>query len=298
MRMSGLGKCFAIRIRPLSMASSGVAAPPGDTVRVAQAPVTVHGDVVESGSSLNFTPPPVSVSLSPLPLSPIHPILHLPHCDTTPAPHPMSAISTLAVSGCLFYTHSSPMSTPEGRRTRVTLAILDTSRYQDDWASTPLEGEGERQRTAAMKFVSTFTGYVRMILAANPPKGDLCMLATAIVSSIASGVPFPLIGIFFGQLLNDFNEVSCAEDAAASSSPSGGEDNSDYQSGVNDKVLMIVYLAIAQFVTICAHLTCTGACTARRLAQRLRERYLEEPPAPGQPSYFDGLPAGEGRFRA
>jgi len=142
-----------------------------------------------------------------------------------------------------------------------------------------------------MKFVSTFTGYVRMILAANPPKGDLCMLATAIVSSIASGVPFPLIGIFFGQLLNDFNEVSCAEDAAASSSPSGGEDSSDYQSGVNDKILMIVYLAIAQFVTIYAHLTC-WSLYGSRLAQRLRERYLENL-LRQEPSYFDGLPAGE-----
>ena len=139
-----------------------------------------------------------------------------------------------------------------------------------------------------MKFVSTFAGYVRMLLAASPPRKDLCMLATAIVSSIASGVPFPLIGIFFGQLLNDFNEVSCVEEATSSAS---AEDTSGYQSGVNDKILMIVYLAIAQFVTIYAHLTC-WSLYGSRLAQRLRERYLENL-LRQEPSYFDGLPAGE-----
>ncbi|KAG7285654.1 hypothetical protein NEMBOFW57_007946 [Staphylotrichum longicolle] len=138
-----------------------------------------------------------------------------------------------------------------------------------------------------MKFVSTVGGYARMLLAAKPPKGDLCMLAVAILCSIASGVPFPLIGIFFGQLLNDFNEVSCVEDAAGTTTESA----SDYQSSVNDKILMIVYLAIAQFVTIYAHLTC-WTLYGSRLAQRLRENYLENL-LRQEPSYFDGLPAGE-----
>ncbi|KAJ4300588.1 hypothetical protein N0V88_003267 [Collariella sp. IMI 366227] len=139
-----------------------------------------------------------------------------------------------------------------------------------------------------MKFASTIAGYVRMLLAAKPPKGDLWMLAVAILCSIASGVPFPLIGIFFGQLLNDFNEVSCVEQAAGGTTT---ESASDYQGSVNDKILMIVYLAIAQFVTIYAHLTC-WTLYGSRLAQRLRERYLENL-LRQEPSYFDGLPAGE-----
>ena len=140
-----------------------------------------------------------------------------------------------------------------------------------------------------MKFLSTITGYARMIVAAKPPKVDRCMLATAILCSIASGVPFPLIGIFFGQLLNEFNEVSCVE--TASTSTTSPESASEYQSSVNDKVLMIVYLAIAQFVTIYAHLTC-WSLYGSRLAQRLRESYLENL-LRQEPSYFDRLPAGE-----
>jgi len=110
------------------------------------------------------------------------------------------------------------------------------------------------------------------------------MLAAAILCAIASGIPFPLIGIYFGQLLNDFNAVTCAE-----SDPAGS--TSDYQGGVDDKILMIVYLAIAQFVTIYAHLLCWSLYGAR-LAQRLRERYLQTL-LRQEPSYFDELPPGE-----
>ncbi|KAK4244831.1 mating factor A secretion protein STE6-like protein [Corynascus novoguineensis] len=141
----------------------------------------------------------------------------------------------------------------------------------------------------AMKFVNTFTGYGRLLLAGNPTKADLCMLLAAVLCAIASGVPFPLIGIFFGQLLNDFNEVTCIEDSTGDSVSDASA--SAYQSSVNDKILMIVYLAIAQFVTIYAHLTC-WTLYGTRLAQRLREHYLATL-LRQEPSYFDGLPPGE-----
>ncbi|KAK4096518.1 P-loop containing nucleoside triphosphate hydrolase protein [Parathielavia hyrcaniae] len=139
-----------------------------------------------------------------------------------------------------------------------------------------------------MKFVNTFSGYARLLLAGNPTKVDLCTLAAAILCAIASGVPFPLIGIFFGQLLNDFNEVTCVEEAGSTVDSATAD---AYQRSVNDKVLMIFYLAIAQFVTIYAHLTC-WTLYGSRLAQRLRERYLARL-LTQEPSYFEGLPAGE-----
>ncbi|KAJ9151330.1 Multidrug resistance protein [Pleurostoma richardsiae] len=135
-----------------------------------------------------------------------------------------------------------------------------------------------------MALLRTLRGYVRLLLAGNPSKIDLGMLLTATLCAIASGVPFPLIGIFFGQLLNDFNEVSC--DSSETS-----ESGSDYQHSIDDKILMIVYLAIAQFVTIYAHLFCWSLYGAR-LAQRLRECYLQNL-LRQEPSYFDKLPPGE-----
>ncbi|KAL4933410.1 ABC transporter ATP-binding protein [Aspergillus undulatus] len=134
-----------------------------------------------------------------------------------------------------------------------------------------------------MKLIQNMVGFPRLLLAGNPSRVDLGMLAVAIVSSIASGVPFPLIGILFGQLLDDFNAATCKQNGSSS-------DSGD-QGSINSKILIIVYLAIAQFVLIYIHLsfwTLNGA----RLAQRLRESYLQNL-LRQEPSYFDDLPPGE-----
>ncbi|KAI9041465.1 ABC transporter ATP-binding protein [Aspergillus affinis] len=135
-----------------------------------------------------------------------------------------------------------------------------------------------------MTLAQKLSGYPSLLLAGNPSKLDLGRLVLGIVSSIASGVPFPLIGILFGQLLDDFNGVTCGES-------DGSESDAQYQSDINSKILIIVYLAIAQVVTIYCHLTC-WTLNGARLAQRLRESYLENL-LRQEPSYFDDLPPGE-----
>jgi len=139
-----------------------------------------------------------------------------------------------------------------------------------------------------MGLVNISSSYVRLLLAGNPSRRDLCMLASAILFAIASGVPFPLIGVFFGQLLNDFNSATCEQEQEAELSP---EATAEYEHAVNQKILMIVYLAVAQFVTIYGHLLCWSLYGAR-LAQRLRETYLQKL-LRQEPSYFDQLPPGE-----
>ncbi|ROV87096.1 hypothetical protein VMCG_10888 [Cytospora schulzeri] len=132
-----------------------------------------------------------------------------------------------------------------------------------------------------MGLISGLSGYPRLLLAGNPSKADLGVLLAAILCAVASGVPFPIIGIFFGELLNDFNEVECNL-----SSRSTSESDS-----INSTILMIVYLAIAQFVLIYAHLLCWSLYGAR-LAERLRETYLQNL-LRQEPSFFDKLPPGE-----
>lgn len=133
-----------------------------------------------------------------------------------------------------------------------------------------------------MKLLGKLGAYPRLLLAGNPSKLDLATLIVGTLASIASGVPFPVIAILFGQLLDDFNSATCNE---SSSSGSG------YQDTANDKILIIVYLAIAQFVTIYVHLLC-WSLNGARLAQRLRESYLENL-LRQEPSFFDNLPPGE-----
>lgn len=138
-----------------------------------------------------------------------------------------------------------------------------------------------------MKFVHKLAGFPRLLLAGNPSRKDLAMLVSGIVCAIASGVPFPLIGIVFGQLLNDFNGVTCDSSDSSSSS----ESDASYQHSINNEILLIFYLAIAQFVLIYAHLSCWSLFGAR-LAQRLRESYLQNL-LRQEPSFFDNLPPGE-----
>lgn len=135
-----------------------------------------------------------------------------------------------------------------------------------------------------MKLTHALAGFPGLLLAGNPSKTDLGMLFSGAVCAIASGVPFPVIGILFGQLLNDFNAATCDESEALDSGV-------DPQPAINKKILMIFYLAIAQFVLIYAHLFCWSMYGAR-LAQRLRERYLQNL-LRQEPSHFDKLPAGE-----
>ncbi|KAJ5111021.1 P-loop containing nucleoside triphosphate hydrolase protein [Penicillium argentinense] len=138
-----------------------------------------------------------------------------------------------------------------------------------------------------MRVLSKMAGYPRMLLAGGPPRIELGTLFVGFVCACASGVPFPLIGILFGQLLDDFNEATCSASAGTATASSDASEQSD----INGKILIIVYLAIAQFVTIYLHLSCWTMYGAR-LAQRLRERYLQNL-LRQEPSYFDNLPPGE-----
>jgi ATP-binding cassette subfamily B (MDR/TAP) protein 1 len=131
-------------------------------------------------------------------------------------------------------------------------------------------------------FIQRLGGYPRLLLAGNPTARDIGTLLLGVISSIAAGVPFPIIGILFGQLLDDFNAATCDQATDA-----GDGD----QESINNTILIIFYLAVAQFVCIYVHLTC-WTLNGARLAQRLRERYLQNL-LRQEPSFFDNLPPGE-----
>lgn len=133
-----------------------------------------------------------------------------------------------------------------------------------------------------MKLVQATSGYYQLLLAGSPSTRDIGTLLLGVVSAIAAGVPFPLIGILFGQLLDEYNAATCD---SPESSASGS------QGAINSKILIIVYLAIAQFVLIYCHLLC-WSLNGARLSQRLREKYLQALMRQ-EPLYFDNFPPGE-----
>ncbi|GMG42845.1 unnamed protein product [Aspergillus oryzae var. brunneus] len=64
-----------------------------------------------------------------------------------------------------------------------------------------------------------------------------------------------------------------------------------YQAGINDKILLIVYIGIAYFALIYIYVLCWNL-SGERLAQRLREKYFSAI-LRQDAAFFDNLPAGE-----
>ena len=126
------------------------------------------------------------------------------------------------------------------------------------------------------------TRYLRLLVYANPTKNDIALLVVGSIAAIAAGVPFPVLGILFGQLIDDINSATCAVEQST---------NVSYQSAVNDKVLTVIYIGLGQLCLIYIYILCWNL-SGERLAQRLREKYflslLRQ-----EPSFFDDLPSGE-----
>lgn len=111
---------------------------------------------------------------------------------------------------------------------------------------------------------------------------DVLLIVCGAFFSIASGVPFPLLGIVFGQLINDLNTANCSASATS---------NSDVTDGVRQKVLYVIYITIANFCFIYIHCSC-WSYVSERIARRYRRRYFESI-IKQETGYIEGLPAGD-----
>lgn len=101
--------------------------------------------------------------------------------------------------------------------------------------------------------------------------------------AIAAGTPFPLIAIVFGQLVDELNGATCAAESDLNAF--------DYEREINEKIALMVYIAIGAFVLIYAYITIWGVIS-QRLAHRMRVVYLQallrQPP-----SFFDARSGGQ-----
>jgi ATP-binding cassette subfamily B (MDR/TAP) protein 1 len=145
-----------------------------------------------------------------------------------------------------------------------------------------------RQYVDALRSKLSFAGagkqtgkYLRLLLSSNPEPLDYLLLVTGFITSLAAGVPFPLLGILFGQLVDDLNSTTCSSSAGSSS----------ISSGVREKVLLVVYVTIANFALIYIHTGC-WSLLGERLVRRLRKSYLDVL-LRQEVAFFDKLPSGE-----
>lgn len=124
-------------------------------------------------------------------------------------------------------------------------------------------------------------GYFRlMFLTPQESLLDALLMVVGLIASIGAGIPFPLLGILFGELVDELNSNSCRADAAGST-----------QDAVNQKILYVIYVTIANFCLIwinCGAWSLFGERAVRTLRYRYLNALLRQDLA-----FFETLPAGD-----
>ncbi|KAI3328499.1 multidrug/pheromone exporter, ABC superfamily [Ustulina deusta] len=137
-----------------------------------------------------------------------------------------------------------------------------------------------------LKIFRSIFRYFHLLNYAEPTPLDYVLLIIGTIASIGAGIPFPILGILFGQLIDDLNGATCAtEGDTVSRSPE------EYQAAINQKVILVVVAAVAQFALIYIYGVCWNLF-GERLAHRLREKYFRSL-LRQEVAFFDKLPAGE-----
>ncbi|KAJ5806581.1 uncharacterized protein N7503_004183 [Penicillium pulvis] len=145
-----------------------------------------------------------------------------------------------------------------------------------------------KQIACVKKCIATKNGtrnpfsYVRLLFSLDYTPTDVFLIITGLFFSIASGLPFPLLGIVFGDLINDLNTTSC------SSAPS---QTTDVSGAVRQKVLYVIYITIANFCFLYIHCSC-WSYVSERIARRYRRRYFESI-IRQETGYVESLPTGD-----
>ncbi|KAK1994183.1 ABC transporter [Colletotrichum falcatum] len=139
--------------------------------------------------------------------------------------------------------------------------------------------EAKEEKPKGMSFTKqTFTFFI-LLFAANPTWLDYVLVVFGTLTAIGAGVPFPLMGVIFGQLVDSMNDATCAAEGISN------VDAFAYESAINQKVIQMAYVGAIALVLIYSYIL-SWSIISQRLAQRLRTQYvsalLRQPP-----SYFD-----------
>ncbi|GIK04542.1 ABC multidrug transporter mdr4 [Aspergillus viridinutans] len=124
--------------------------------------------------------------------------------------------------------------------------------------------------------------YLRLLFSLDYTIADVLLIIGGLFFAICAGIPFPLLGIVFGDLINDLNTVTCS---------SSDRNSADLSSAVRTKVLYVIYITIANFCFIYAHSTC-WCLVSERLARRYRRRYFESI-IKQEANFIESLPSGD-----
>ncbi|RDK47885.1 P-loop containing nucleoside triphosphate hydrolase protein [Aspergillus phoenicis ATCC 13157] len=127
-----------------------------------------------------------------------------------------------------------------------------------------------------------FFAYVHLLFSLDYTIFDVFLIVCGVIFGIAGGIPFPLLGIVFGNLINNLNSTTCSTSDNASSSLS---------SSVRTEVLYVIYITIANFFIIYIYTSC-WCLVSERLARRYRRRYFESIIRQDM-NFIESLPSGD-----
>ncbi|KAF5709627.1 ATPase [Fusarium mundagurra] len=114
----------------------------------------------------------------------------------------------------------------------------------------------------------SFFIYFQLLFYANPSWVDILLLIVGTLAASGAGAPFPLMGIIFGQLVNDLNTASCDDGEIASQySPK------ELQDSINKKVVIITWIGVVSFALIYTYIV-SWSIFSRHLENRIRDRYF------------------------
>ncbi|RGP64182.1 atpase [Fusarium longipes] len=137
-----------------------------------------------------------------------------------------------------------------------------------------------------VSLLRSFFTYFQLLFYADPTWIDILLLIVGTLTACAAGAPFPLMGIIFGQLVNDLNTASCNNDEVVSQySPK------ELQDSINKKVVMITWIGVISFVLIYTYIV-SWSIFSRRLENRIRDRYFMSILLQDA-TFFDSRQAGE-----
>lgn len=127
-----------------------------------------------------------------------------------------------------------------------------------------------------------FFAYVHLLFSLDYTIFDVFLIVCGVIFGIAGGIPFPLLGIVFGNLINNLNSTTCSTSDNASSTLS---------SSVRTEVLYVIYITIANFFIIYIYTSC-WCLVSERLARRYRRRYFESIIRQDM-NFIESLPSGD-----
>ncbi|KAM3424718.1 hypothetical protein BST61_g6705 [Cercospora zeina] len=125
--------------------------------------------------------------------------------------------------------------------------------------------------------------FVRLLTAADPSRQDVVLMWAGTITAILGGVPFPILGLLYGKVVDEL--ADCSAEAAADANAS------EQWISVQNKVFGMFAVALANFAMIYAYNGCWGLF-GERLTYRIRFAYMRAL-LRQEPAFFHSLPSGE-----